>query len=110
VQQRTHDVATSAEQLEALPEPILVSRIAHLVREGGGVHDLDRWLTALSNKDLDRVGRIADATGADRIAVVDFKGRKQPPAIGGLRRQNPTQTVQFVRDVPLQVWEYTRIP
>jgi hypothetical protein len=106
--QRTHDVAESAQRLDRLPEPILVSRIAHLVREGGGVHDLGRWLTALSPRDLKLVGRIADETGADRIAVVDFDGAREPATIGALTRQKTTTVVRFLHGIPLRVWIYAR--
>jgi hypothetical protein len=106
--QRTHDVAASAETLERLPEPILVSRIAHLVREGGGVHDLNRWLTAVTVSDLHRVARVVDAAGVDRIAVVDFADAREPARIGGLTKQKTTTVVRFVHGVPLRVWTYTR--
>lgn len=108
MQQRTHDVAKSAQQLERLPEPILVSRIAHLVREGGAVHDMRRWLTALSAADLRRVAVIADATGADRIAVVDFADAREPRRIGALEKDSTTRVVRFVHGVPLRIWSYSR--
>jgi hypothetical protein len=106
--QRTTDVAASAEQLERLPQPILVSRVAHLVREGAGVHDLHRWLTAISYADLHRVARIADAKGADSIAVVDFPGASEPARIGGLTREKSPTVVRFVHGVPLNIWVYNR--
>ncbi len=106
--QRTHDIAVSAARLEALPEPILVSRIAHLVREGGAVHDLRRWLTAPSSRDLEDVARIADATHADRIAVVGLDGQAQPARIGSLVRQPSFTRLRLLHGVAIQVWVYAR--
>jgi hypothetical protein len=105
--ERTHDVAASAETLERLAEPLLVSRVAHLVREGGGVHDLRRWLTARSDKDLEKATRIAAATGVHRFALVDLDGSRQPAKIGAFDRQKRTTVVRFIHGVPLRVWTYT---
>jgi hypothetical protein len=104
--QRTHDIASSAETLEKLPDPILVSRVAHLVREGGGVHDLRRWLTAITQDDLEKASRIAAARGVHRFAVVDLGFRHEPAAIGGFTRQSGFRIVRFVHGVPLKVWVY----
>jgi hypothetical protein len=104
--QRTHDVAVSAQRLAAFPEPVRVSRIAHLVREGGGVQDLNRWLTAVSAADLQKAGRVLAAAGVDRFAVVDFADAREPREIGGFSRQKATTVVRFIHGVPLRVWTY----
>ncbi|HVT78714.1 MAG TPA: hypothetical protein VHD87_16865, partial [Acidimicrobiales bacterium] len=106
--QRTHDIAESARRLDAEPAPVLVSRVAHLVREGGAVHDLDRWLTAPTDADLHRVARVVDGAGVDHIALVDIDGRHEPAHIGRLRREQGSHSLRFLPGTRLRVWIYSR--
>ncbi|HVE94416.1 MAG TPA: hypothetical protein VNB24_05805, partial [Acidimicrobiales bacterium] len=106
--QRTHAFADVAHRLDARGEPVLISRVGHLVREGGGVHDLNRWLTAVSNADLQKAGAVAAASGAQRIAVVDIDGRVTPARVGEYVSDGQSRTIKFLPGAKLRVTVYER--
>ena len=101
---RSHGVGEAAGQLTARPEPVLVSRVAHLVRELGTTYDDRRWLTALSRADLREAGEVLEAADLDRFATVDLPGRAAPTIPGW--RAGPAIRVRFLPDVDLVVTPY----
>lgn len=104
--ERTNGFARVAERLDARTEPVLISRVAHLVREGGGVLDLTRWLTAPSEGDLAKAGAVARAAGADRVAVVDLAGRQRPTRFGEYEYRGQFSQVQLLSGIELRVSVY----
>lgn len=106
--QRTHAFADVARRLDARGEPVLISRVGHLVREGGGVHDLSRWLTAVSSVDLQSAGRVANAAGFERIAVVDIEGKPVPERVGDFVATGKHSIVRLLPGARLRVTVYER--
>jgi hypothetical protein len=70
---RTHDVARAEATLYARTDPVLISRIAHLAREGGAFYDYGGrpWLTAVTNEEAQAAVDVARRSGASSFAVVD---------------------------------------
>lgn len=103
---RTHQFADALATLNRRPEPVLVSRIGHLAREGGAFYGRRRWLTAPTEADLrDAVG-VVEAAGIRRFAVVEAAGRgHEAPAFPGWRAAGRSR-VTLVRGVPLAVYSY----
>ncbi|MGH9283949.1 MAG: hypothetical protein ACRD0S_13560, partial [Acidimicrobiales bacterium] len=76
--ERTHVVARAMEDLAARPEPVLVSRIGHLAREGGAFFLDHRWLTAPTDEDQQRAVEVLEQAGIDRFALVTLKRGSDP--------------------------------
>jgi hypothetical protein len=69
--QRTHDVADWFRAADARPEDVLISRNGFHVREGGAAGTERRWLTAVSDADLDFAVHVVLEQGLRTFAVVD---------------------------------------
>jgi hypothetical protein len=104
---RTHTVATAEQRLARRPEPVLVSRVAHLVREGGGVLDMDRWLTAVTAADLAKAATVARASGAQRIAVVDEESHRRADRVGAFTYVGRSDRLEYLPGVYLRVSIYS---
>lgn len=80
--ERTQGVADTLTTLNARPEPVLVSRIGHLAREGGAFYTEHRWLTAPSSDDEAFALEVLEKANVDRFALVEFAtgDEEQPPA------------------------------
>ena len=106
--QRSHSVADAMGALRTGPDTVLVSREAHVLREGGAYLTPDqRWLTAEGDAELDRAVAIADEVGAARVEVLQVAGRTAPARLGTYARRGG-RTVEFLPGLPLRVVEYTR--
>lgn len=84
--ERSHEVAGAIATVEARPEPVLVSTVAHLAREGGGTYGRRKWLTALTESDLRLAARIVedrDYRAFALIALAPEQGRYRPPMVPG---------------------------
>jgi hypothetical protein len=103
---RTGEVADSEHRLAQRPEPVLVSRVAHLVREGGGVLDIDRWLTAVTDADLQKAASVAQASGADRIAVVDEESHPRSEHVGAYIYDGRSTRLEYLPGIYLRVSAY----
>ena len=69
---RTHDVARTVAALEARPEPVLVSDLYHLAREGGATYGDKRWLTLTERRpDAPRAAAVLDEAGIATFASVE---------------------------------------
>jgi hypothetical protein len=106
--ERTASIADASRDLAARREPVLISRVAHLVREGGGVLDLDRWLTAVTPSDLTKAALVAESAGADRIGVVDLAGDAEPKQIGSYAYTGDARRVRLLPGVDLVVRVYQK--
>ena len=85
--QRTRGVARAMTQIESAPrDAVIVSRIAHLAREGGAWYGKHRWLNASGDDGTVQAASIAGQAGASRIDVVDLhETGHRPQALGGWR-------------------------
>jgi hypothetical protein len=107
--QRSHTVADAMRDLRTGPETVLVSREDHVLREGGAFLTPDQhWLTAESDRELDRAAAIAAASGAAHLEVVQFAGRPQRATLDGF---SPTgrRTVALLPGLDLVVVRYDRV-
>lgn len=94
--QRSHAVAGAMPRLAVDDHTVLVSREAHLLREGGAFYRPGaRWLTAVGRTELRRAARIAETIDARRLAVVAVPGRAMPARIGVFERGERTR-VEFL--------------
>lgn len=104
---RSHDVADTGAALARRPEPVLVSRIAHLFREEGRWYERDgRWLTVPTSAEEPLLAPLLQKAGVDRFAWVDFPGAR-PPVIDGFTRRGRTE-VPFIAGEDLSVTTYAR--
>jgi hypothetical protein len=103
---RSHDVARASLALARRPEPVLVSRVGHLAREGGAVHDLRRWLTALNHNDEQRAAAIVRAAGYREFGLVQLEElAPRSHDIAGYRRVG-VDRIRFFSGVDLVVTTY----
>jgi hypothetical protein len=69
---RTHDVERAIAALEARPEPVLVSDVFHLAREGGATFGDTRWLTLTDRgTDAPRAAAVLTDAGIATFAAVE---------------------------------------
>jgi len=86
---------------------VLVSREAHLLREGGAFYSPDaRWLTATTDGDLRRAATIASDVHAPALRVVGIAGETFPATIGGWTRGS-RERVEFLPGLDVVVVTYT---
>ena len=102
---RTNDIASSLDALNGRPEPVLVSRIGHLAREGGAFYRERRWLTATSDDEQDLAVEVLERAGVDRFALVDLRdaGSRKVPA--GWREVG-RDSIELVDDITLGITTY----
>jgi hypothetical protein len=104
--QRSHAVADAMRTLDAGSDTVLVSREAHLLREGGAFYRPDRrWLTAESDRELRRAAEIARASGAGHLAVVGVRGRDVKDRLGDYVRRG-TRQIEFLPGFPVVIVTY----
>ena len=105
---RSHDVGGAGEALAARPEPVLVSRVAHLFREEGHWYGDKRWLTVPTSAEEPLLEPVLESAGVDRFGWVDLDLEDAtPPAVTGYRA-GASSTVPFLSGVRLRVTEYVR--
>ena len=107
--QRSHEVASASASLARRPEPVIVSRIHHLAREGGAFYGEKRWLTAISDSDVAAAVAVAEQAGFARVAVVDLAAARRPHDIPGWRRAG-TDRLMFLAGVDVEVTSFARAP
>ena len=104
---RTHEVADVEAALNRRPEAVIVSRVAHLAREGGAFYRYGGrpWLTAVSDAQEDAAVDVVRRTAAPTFALID--ARTAPaPAFDGFISTARTE-LEFL-GVRLQVTTYRR--
>lgn len=105
---RTHDVARAVAAIEARPEPVVVSGVYHLAREGGATYGDKRWLTMTPTAGPPEVVRVLDGAGIDRFASVQQAGER-PLRYPGFRATGRT-TEELFRGIDLHVTSWQRDP
>lgn len=101
---RTHDVGRAERALARRPEPVLVSTIAHLAREGGALAVDRRWLTVTTLDDLNFALDVLDRAGITRFALVEPPGSRRKSFPGW--RATDVDTVRLFSDYTLTVTSY----
>lgn len=84
---RTSDVSRTMAALNSRPEPVVVSGVYHLAREGGASYGDKRWLTLSSSAGPSAAASVLTAAGVDRFASVELAG-ETPLAYPGYERVN----------------------
>jgi len=102
---RSHDVARASAALVRAPEPVLISRVAHLAREGGAFYDDRKWLTAVTLADLDRAVDVVQRAGFHQFGVVGLDSRPGPDTLGTFHRTG-FRRLRFFSDVDLHITTY----
>ena len=102
---RTHDFGSALAELTDRPEPVLVSRVGHLAREGGAFYRDRRWLTAPTPEDQDFALEVLDRAGVERFALVHLAEAAPPDAPAGWREVGRDR-LRLVNDVHLSVTTY----
>lgn len=107
---RSHDVDRAVAALESRPEPVLVSDVYHLAREGGATYGHKRWLTlspAPGGSPADAAA-VLDEAGVDTFASVELEA--EPPAtFPGFRAKTPSD-LRLFDGVDLRVTSWERSP
>lgn len=108
---RSHAVADAMEHVVARHDDVVISREAHLLREGGAFYAPDRrWLTALTDDDLTEALDVAVRSGADQVALVQVAGRPRPRALGPFTRRGGEDRVELLPGLRVTVTSYERPP
>lgn len=107
--QRTHQIARGVRTLDRRPEPVLVSRIAHLVREGGAFWGDKRWLTAASDGDERLAADVVHRAGITSFAVVAPDSPRPPADYAGFARTHVDRLALF-SGYTMRVVTYTASP
>ena len=103
--ERSHSVADAMAEVRQLPQPVVVSDITHLFREGGAFYDSDRrWLTATTTEQLDRATEVVQLAGYKEFALIT-DAAEQPRDFAGYRR-GAIRTIKLFDDLPLRVTTY----
>lgn len=102
---RTHDFARALANLNRRPEPVLVSRVGHLAREGGAFYGDHLWLTAPTEADQRFAVHVIEAAGLKRFGLVEPSLGRVEHRIAGWRRAGRDEVV-LVDDLRLTVTTY----
>jgi hypothetical protein len=104
---RSHEVARAASEVQALPEPVVVSHVQFWLRELGAEYPGTRWLTAGDDEKLVRAVGVVERAGFDRFALIDL-GDEEPREIDGY----DAVAVQHPRwlDADFRITSYRRAP
>lgn len=103
---RSHQMADAQRALVGLHEPVLVSTVAHLPREGGAFYLRQRWLTAVTDGDVAQAASVLVDAGVDRFALVGLAGEPVPEVPGW--RPGATRVVSLFDGIDLEVRSYAR--
>jgi hypothetical protein len=103
--QRSHSIGDAMGQVDRLSQPVLVSSVAHLFREGGASYAPDRrWLTAVQPEQQDQAANLVRQAGYTEFAFITLDAEK-PREFDGYRRMG-TQSIELFTDVHLRVTTY----
>jgi hypothetical protein len=103
--QRSHEVADASRAIDRLPQPVLVSSVGHLFREGGGSYDPNaRRLTAVTVADQDRAATVVHEAGFHEFGFIDLDA--DPVRVFSGYRAGGVEYVPFMSDVRLRVTTY----
>jgi hypothetical protein len=105
---RSHDVDRTIAAINARPEPVVVSAIAHLAREGGATYGDMRWLTAVDVDLRQEAADVVRATGLDRFVLVELAASPSTDGPEGWRRTGSDDTIELFDDVDLRLTSWVR--
>ncbi|MER3452383.1 MAG: hypothetical protein C4344_01405, partial [Acidimicrobiia bacterium] len=94
------------------PEQVLVSRVAHLVREMGGRYGTSadrRWLTAQPAEAFVRAATVLQKAGVGRFAAVELAEESRGPRTVGVYRRVGEDRVGLFRGIDLRVARYEQV-
>lgn len=69
---RTSDIARTVAAVDQRPEPVVVSGVDHLAREGGAFYGSKRWLTLSPGAGPSAATAVLTAAGVDSFASVEY--------------------------------------
>lgn len=104
---RTHQMAAAQQVLADRPEPVLVSGVAHLVREGGAYARDHRWLTAQGTTDQLYAADVLARAGERQFGLVQLADGEAAPQLPGWTISG-SQTVPLFNGIDLRVTTYQR--
>jgi len=104
---RSHDVASAGAALTQRPEPVLISRVGHLMREEGWFLDDHRWLTAVTDADARDASHVVTAAGFDRFGLIELDQAGDPTAIPGFTPSG-VDRLEFIAGVRLRITTYVK--
>jgi hypothetical protein len=107
--ERSHAIARTGAALVERPEPVLISRVAHVFREAGWFAGDHRWLTALTDQEVEDAAAIVGDAGFDTFGLVTLDRTSPPPTIAGYAPVR-SEVVPFMSGQPLRVITYVRSP
>jgi hypothetical protein len=102
---RSHDVGDAGRALARRPEPVLVSRVAHLAREEGAYYGDKRWLTAVTDDDERHAAQVLTDAGVRQFAVARLAG--EPLDLDGFTWRE-TGRIRLFSGIHLRLTTYTR--
>ncbi|MGI8685590.1 MAG: hypothetical protein ACR2MO_10975 [Acidimicrobiales bacterium] len=102
---RTHDFGRALAALNRRPEPVLVSRIGHLAREGGLFYGDHRWLTAPTDADQLFAVHVLEEAGVTRFGLVETTLGLRDHRLAGWRRVGRDE-LELVDGLQLTVTTY----
>ena len=103
--QRTHQFAQASRALDRRDEPVLVSTVGHLHREGGSYYGDRRWLTAVHADDRRLALAVLEGAGVSRFGLVSLEG-ESPALPTGRWRETGRDRVPLFPDLDLEVVTY----
>jgi hypothetical protein len=105
---RSHDVAQTVATLDHRPEPVIVSGLYHLAREGGATYGDHRWLTLSPGPGggPPDAARVLAAADVDRFASVQPQDQR-PLAVPGYTA-GATSDLRLFDGVHLRVTSWRR--
>jgi hypothetical protein len=105
---RTRSFAEAFEEVARHDDPVLVSRIAFLLRESGAAGLGERWLTATDDTELRRAAEVVEAAGFDTFVVLEGDGAQPVTPIEGWRG-TPKGTIELLDGDVLRLVDYRRL-
>jgi hypothetical protein len=102
---RTNDIGAALATLNRRPEPVVVSRIGHLAREGGAFYGDKRWLTAPDDEEQAFAVGVLEQAGIRQFALVDLEVTEEPDAPAGWR-ETGRDRLKFIGELDLTVITY----
>jgi hypothetical protein len=106
---RSHGVDRFFDDVQAQSEPVLISRQAFLIREGGAASVGRRWLSVRDEETFTQAVDVARKVGEERFSVLEWGGEAPPDsALPDDVREVARAKLRFV-DVPvgLVTYEFT---
>ena len=108
---RSHDVERTMQAIAARDEPVVVSAVAHLAREGGAFYDKDtRWLTALSPAEAEEAAEVVRRAGEREFVLVQYAAEGLPgdETFPGFERAGGSATLRLFDGVDLRLTTWRR--